>query len=65
MTCHSTKLNPAHIATLVERSSRYTKLAQLDGKDTESVIQAITREMIKLPSHFKKNDNLGQRDEDG
>lgn len=46
--------NNSHIATLVERHSRYTILAQLDGKDTESVIQAITREMIKLPTNLRK-----------
>ena len=46
--------NNSHIATLVERSSRYTILAQLDGKDTESVIQAITREMIKLPVTLRR-----------
>ena len=46
--------NNSHIATLVERSSRYTILAQLDGKDTESVIQAITREMIKLPVNLRR-----------
>lgn len=32
-----------HIATLVERYSRYTILAQIAGKDTDSVVQAITR----------------------
>ena len=46
--------NNSHIATLVERNSRYTILAHLDGKDTESVVQAITREMIKLPINLRK-----------
>lgn len=46
--------NNSHIATLVERNSRYTILAQLDGKDADSVIQAITREMIKLPLSLRK-----------
>ena len=46
--------NNSHIATLVERNSRYTMLAQLDGKDTDSVVQAITREMIKLPLNLRK-----------
>lgn len=46
--------NNSHIATLVERNSRYTILAQLDGKDTDSVVQAITRELIKLPVTLRK-----------
>jgi len=46
--------NNTHIATLVERHSRYTILAQVAGKDTDSVIQAITREMLKLPTHLRK-----------
>jgi len=36
------------------RHSRYTILAQVAGKDTDSVIQAITREMLKLPTHLRK-----------
>ena len=46
--------NNSHIATLVERSSRYTALAVLKGKDTDSVIKAITRELIKLPLNLRK-----------
>ena len=46
--------NNSHIATLVERNSRYTILAHLDGKDTDSVVQAITREMIKLPVSLRR-----------
>lgn len=46
--------NNSHIATLVERNSRYTILAQLNGKDTDSVVQAITREMMKLPINLRK-----------
>ncbi len=46
--------NNSHIATIVERKSRYTILAQLDGKDTDSVVQAITREMMKLPLSLRK-----------
>jgi len=46
--------NNSHIATLVERNSGYTILAQLDGKDTDCVVQAITREMIKLPLNLRK-----------
>jgi IS30 family transposase len=46
--------NNSHIATIVERKSRNTILAQLDGKDTDSVVQAITREMMKLPLSLRK-----------
>ena len=46
--------NNSHIATLVERHSRYTILVHLEGKDTDSVVQAITREMIKLPVNLRK-----------
>ena len=32
-----------HIATLVERQSRFTMLVKVKGKDTESVVKALTR----------------------
>jgi IS30 family transposase len=38
-----------HIATLVERKSRYTVLGKIRGKDTNSVISGILREVGKLP----------------
>jgi len=38
-----------HIATLVERKSRYTVLAKIRGKDTNSVISGTLREVGKLP----------------
>ena len=39
----------SHIATLVERHSRYVVLVKLAGKDTHSVINALVREVKKLP----------------
>ena len=39
----------SHIATLVERHSRFTMLVKLSGKDTESVVKALTRQVRKLP----------------
>jgi IS30 family transposase len=39
-----------HIGTLVERHSRYVILVQVDGKDTESVVSALIREVKKLPT---------------
>lgn len=38
-----------HIATLVERHSRFVMLVKLAGKDTESVVSALIREVKKLP----------------
>ena len=39
-----------HIATLVERTSRFVHLVQLGGKDTASVVQALIREVQQLPT---------------
>jgi len=39
-----------HIATLVERKSRYTIMAKVAGKDTQSVITGILREVAQLPT---------------
>ena len=44
----------SHIATLVERHSRYTILAKVTGKDTNSVITALVREVNKIPTNLKK-----------
>ena len=42
--------NNTHIATLVERSSRFTMLIKVKGKDTKSVVSALTRQIKKLPT---------------
>ena len=39
-----------HVATLVERSSRFVMLVQLRGKDTESVVAALGEQVRRLPS---------------
>ena len=39
-----------HIATLVERTSRFVQLVQLGGKDTATVVQALIREVQLLPA---------------
>ena len=44
----------SHIATLVERQSRFTMLVQVNGKDTESVVSALCREVNRLPVELKK-----------
>jgi IS30 family transposase len=38
-----------HIATLVERHSRFVMLVKLTGKDTQSVVNALIREVKALP----------------
>ena len=38
-----------HIATLVERSSRFVMLVRLSGKDTESVVAALGEQIRRLP----------------
>ena len=43
-----------HIATLVERRSRYVMLARVEGKDTESVVNAISDSIIKLPHDLRR-----------
>src|ERR1035437_7168870 len=40
----------SHIATLVERQSRFVMLVRLPGKDTQSVVQALTRQVRALPT---------------
>ena len=47
--------NNTHIATLVERHSRYVMLAKLKGKDTESVISALIKQANKLPAELYKS----------
>ena len=41
--------NNTHIATLVERHTRYVMLVKVDGKDTETVINALIKHAHKLP----------------
>ena len=40
----------SHIATLVERQSRFVMLVRLPGKDTNSVVRALTRRVRALPA---------------
>ncbi len=39
----------SHIATLVERQSRFVQLIKVSGKDTETVVGALTRHVKRLP----------------
>jgi len=44
-----------HIATLVERTSRFTMLVKLNGKDTASVVAALSKQVSKLPTELRKS----------
>lgn len=47
--------NNSHIATLVERQTRYVMMAKVDGKDTETVINALIKHAHKLPIELYKS----------
>jgi IS30 family transposase len=44
-----------HLATLVERSSRFTMLVKVPGKDTASVVTALSRQIRQLPSALRRS----------
>lgn len=44
-----------HIATLVERQSRFTMLMKVKGKDTVSVVSALSKQVRKLPETLRKS----------
>jgi len=48
-----TGANDSHIATLVERHSRFTMLVKLPRKDTTSVVAALTKHIGKLPEELR------------
>jgi IS30 family transposase len=45
----------SHIATLVERHSRFVVLVAVDGKDTRSVISALSRQVGRLPQQLRSS----------
>jgi len=47
--------NNSHMATLVERHTRYVMLVKLNGKDTETVINALIKQTHKLPGELYKS----------
>ena len=47
--------NNTHIATLVERHTRYVMLAKVTGKDTNTVITALINQARKLPKELYKS----------
>lgn len=44
-----------HIATLVERHSRYTMLVKVAGKDTKTVVSALTKQVKRLPQQLRQS----------
>jgi IS30 family transposase len=47
--------NNTHIATLVERRSRFTMLVKVKGKDTRTVVRALTKQVRRLPAELRKS----------
>jgi IS30 family transposase len=47
--------NNTHIATLVERQSRFTILIKVNGKDTQTVVLALTQQVKKLPRILRQS----------
>ena len=45
----------SHIATLVERHTRYVMLAKVANKDTQTVVSALIRQARKLPTELYKS----------
>ncbi|TCS59770.1 IS30 family transposase [Varunaivibrio sulfuroxidans] len=45
----------SYIATVVERQSRFTVLVKVDGKDTETVVTALSKQMKKLPNLLRQS----------
>jgi len=44
----------SHIATLVERRSRYTMLVKIAGKDTDNVVKALAKHVQRLPAELRR-----------
>lgn len=47
--------NNTHVATLVERRSRFIIIVKVKGKDTVSVVAGLKREVKRLPQHLRKS----------
>jgi len=45
----------SHIATLVERHSRFTALVKVRSKDTTTVVAALSRQIRKLPTSLRRS----------
>jgi IS30 family transposase len=47
--------NNSHMATLVERHSRFAMLIKVQGKDTASVVSALSKQVRKLPLELRRS----------
>ena len=47
--------NNSHVATLVERHSRYVMLAKVANKETQTVVSALIKQAKKLPNELYKS----------
>lgn len=47
--------NNSYILTLVERTSRFTMLAKVDSKETQTVVKALARRIRRLPPELKRS----------
>lgn len=45
----------SYIATLVERQSRFTMLVKVSGKDTASVVNALSKQVRRLPTELRRS----------
>ena len=45
----------SHIATLVERHSRFTALVRVRSKDTAAVVDALSRQIRRLPTSLRRS----------
>ena len=50
-----TGANDTHIATLIERHSRFTMLVKLPRKDTTTVVAALAKHVRKLPGELRRS----------
>jgi IS30 family transposase len=44
-----------HVATLVERTSRFVLLVRVEGKDTETVVGALSSKIQTLPHELRRS----------
>jgi len=47
--------NNTHIATLVERHTRFAMLIKVEGKDTATVVSALARHVRRLPAQLRRS----------
>jgi IS30 family transposase len=47
--------NNTHIATLVERQSRFTMLVKVESKDTKTVVRSLIKQVRRLPAELRRS----------